>query len=430
MVQDVRGLAPGSQILGGDALPPDQDLAVRSQPDLLSGEGASQGAALRSKGVVHGDHGTALGETVPLEQREPKFGPPLFLPQLQPGAAHDDGPELPAQRPVHLPVLPPTGGHSRQPTPLHRPPGNLDAPAQPPLQAGQDPGHRNQDRDPMPADAVQDRAWMELGHEHHAAPQDEGNEESGGLTEHVAQGQEIQEPDGLERSGVFPVAGDLTGEGSQVGANVPVAVDDPLGRARGAGREDDLHRVVRFQPDLRERLTLGLERGQIPERQAFHAGLRMDLPAVHQQARLDLVLDPLHQRRAGAGVHRNDLHSLGNATPECDDPLRFILSPEKKPVSPPDAPFPEMPGEGGDAAPQVGIGEDAGAEAVVETNRFTGPPLQLGDQVEKGPHRRKFRNSRETGSGGDRGWNRLTTWTDPSPRRLPGTTVPDRSCVR
>ena len=233
LVQDVTGLALGGQVLGGDILSTDQDFAIRSQTNLLAPERTSQGASPRSKRVVDGHDRTGLGQAVPLDHRITKLRPPLFLPRLKPGPAHDHGPELPAEHPVHPAVFPPAGGHPRQPAPRHMARGHLDAGADPALQIGQDPGDRNQDGDPVAADAAQDRGRMEFGGEHCGATQDDGNKEAQRLTEHVAQGQEIQETNRLERPGVFPVAVDLTGEGGQVGADVPVPVDDTLGRSRG-----------------------------------------------------------------------------------------------------------------------------------------------------------------------------------------------------
>ena len=70
------------------------------------------------------------------------------------------------------------------------------------------------------------------------------NERRHGLSEHVAQRQQVEKSDGRERAGVAEVFLHLIFDRNNVGQNVPMRDDDALGLGGGAGGEDDFGGLI------------------------------------------------------------------------------------------------------------------------------------------------------------------------------------------
>ena len=73
------------------------------------------------------------------------------------------------------------------------------------LQIAQQLGHRNQNGDVLAADGIQNRAGVELQHEHGGAAQQRRNEDAERLPEQVAERQHVQNAHGLKRARPFLV---------------------------------------------------------------------------------------------------------------------------------------------------------------------------------------------------------------------------------
>ena len=179
----------------------------------------------------------------------------------------------------------------------------------------------------------------------HEARQHRRHERPHRLSEHVAERQQIEEADRQKRPGPLPVLRDLPLDRHDVGEDVPVGDDDALGVGGGAGREDDLRRIVRRQ--IRDQVGWRLLRrgashlcirgmqklrsdlGQRPHR-AGGIGQRggVDDLAGEDGAGADDLGDARQKRCRRAVVDGDENHALEQAAPERDDPFGPVLAPD------------------------------------------------------------------------------------------------------
>ncbi len=92
-------------------------------------------------------------------------------------------------------------------------------------------------------DGVQDRARVEIVHEHRRPAQQRWNENAERLAEQMAERQHVQNANGLERARQALVFLHLTLDGREVGADILVAMHDADRIAGGAGCVDDFDDV-------------------------------------------------------------------------------------------------------------------------------------------------------------------------------------------
>ena len=112
-------------------------------------------------------------------------------------------------------------------------------------QAVEDTRDADKDGDPLAPGGVQDRGRMQVSHERSRALEQEGDEDAHGLTEHVAEREQVEDPDRLEGPGPFLVAVVLLPDRVEVGADVAMEMDDPLRFRCRPGGVDNFHHVVR-----------------------------------------------------------------------------------------------------------------------------------------------------------------------------------------
>ena len=108
----------------------------------------------------------------------------------------------------------------------------------------QDLRHRHEHRHAALLDLRDDVGRVEAAHEDDRAGQHRRDEGGHRLAEHVAERQQVQEPQREERPAVAPVLQHLALDRDDVGQHVAVGDDDALGLGRRARREDDLGDVV------------------------------------------------------------------------------------------------------------------------------------------------------------------------------------------
>jgi hypothetical protein len=91
---------------------------------------------------------------------------------------------------------------------------------------------------------IQHVVRIEAAREDDHAVDHRGDAGGHGLPEHVAEREQIEESERMERLGVLPILHHLAFDRDDVRQHVPVADDDAFGLGRRARRENDLDDIV------------------------------------------------------------------------------------------------------------------------------------------------------------------------------------------
>jgi hypothetical protein len=186
--------------------------------------------------------------------------------------------------------------------------------------------------DTLAPDRALERAGIEIGQEHDGSAQQHGNEQAHRLTEHVAEGQHVQEAHGLKRTGPATVALDLGVDRGKVRADVSVAMDHALRVRGGPGREQDLDDVAGVGRGWSEILRVG-KILQCPGEEGLAGDTGIGQGAVDQKAYPRQLPDVGHPPGRGVGVERDDLDAPAESGPEHGDPFDPVFTPEQEPVA-------------------------------------------------------------------------------------------------
>ena len=229
------------EVAARHVLAADEDLAVVGDLDLDAGDRLADGALGRMERMVQRDDRRRLGEAVTLNDDKAQASPERLELGIERGRADDDRPELESEHAMHGAIPPP----ARRPVHLRRRLGRLRRHAHEMVpQDLEDLGHAHQHRHAPIVDLPDDVVGRVAAREHHEAGQHRRDERSHRLSEHVAERQEVEESNREKRPGPLAVLRDLPLDRHDVGEEVPVGDDHALRVGSGAGREDDLRRVV------------------------------------------------------------------------------------------------------------------------------------------------------------------------------------------
>jgi hypothetical protein len=106
----------------------------------------------------------------------------------------------------------------------------------------EDAGDGDEDGDAFAADEVDDSTGFELVGEMDLSGEKRWKPKAHELSEDVAEGNGVEEAEGMEDALVFEILLHLALDGEGAGKDVGVGVDDAFGLGGGAGGEDDLER--------------------------------------------------------------------------------------------------------------------------------------------------------------------------------------------
>ncbi len=236
-----RGLG-SAEIAFRDVVAPDEDLAVLGDLHLDAGNGLADRSLAGAEGVIQADDRRRLGEAVALDHHEAEPAPELLERRIERRGADDEAPELQPEEPVRAAIPPPA---PREVLFARRRLGRLGRRPQHVLaQHVEDLRHRHQHGHAARLDLPHDVVRVEAAHEHDRARQQRRDEGRHRLAEHVAQRQQVEEPDGRKRPRVLPVLHDLVLDRHDVGQDVAMRDDHAFRLGGGSRREDDLRRVV------------------------------------------------------------------------------------------------------------------------------------------------------------------------------------------
>ena len=130
---------------------------------------------------------------------------------------------------MDTPLAPTTPSYARDAPQLDRFGETTQCPVNLTLQVLNDPRDADQYGNPLTPKAFDNGLGMQLRHEHHGSTQQHRDEESRRLAKHMAQRQQVQKANRLERTSIALVFVDLMQKRIQVGADVSVSVNNPFG---------------------------------------------------------------------------------------------------------------------------------------------------------------------------------------------------------
>src|SRR5215475_4600980 len=113
------------------------------------------------------------------------------------------------------------------------------------FQIFENPGYADYDRNAVVVNEANKLARMKVGCERRSPFEEERDEKSLRLAEHMAQRQQIENPNGLEQPCPLSVSGDFILEGTQIRADIPMPVHDTPGLTGGSRGVDDFDNIVR-----------------------------------------------------------------------------------------------------------------------------------------------------------------------------------------
>ena len=197
-------------------------------------------AARRAERMIERDDRRRFGEAVALHDEEAELAPERLELRIERRRAADDAPELPAEQPMHARGSATSARASacRRATSASAVTGSdaLDVLAQ----HVEHLRHADEHRDAPRLDLTEDLGRAVAVREDDRAVEHRRHERRHRLPEHVAERQQVQEPDRMERPLVLPVLRDLALDRDDVREDVAVRDRHALRIGRRAGGEDDL----------------------------------------------------------------------------------------------------------------------------------------------------------------------------------------------
>ena len=230
------------EVLARHVLAPHEDLSVVGDADFDAGDRLAHRAARGAQRVIQRHDRGGLGQTVALDDEEPRTSEEGFQFRIERGGTDDDGPKLEAEEPVRAAIVPPA-------------PGPVEAGRRRLLRFGHSPlevvaehledlRDADQHGDPPGSNLRDDLLRREAAGEDDRPRQHRRHERRHRLSEHVAQRQEIEEANRLERPRVSSVLRELVLDRDDVRQDVAMGQDDALRFGGRTRREDDLGDVV------------------------------------------------------------------------------------------------------------------------------------------------------------------------------------------
>ena len=386
VVEGRGGLARGVVVAGRHVVTAHQDLAVRAELHVDAPDRPADRAPPRAERMVEGHDGRRLRQPVALDDEKAQPRPERLELGIEGRGADHEGPELEAEQPVDAPVAPPAAGHVGR----RMLPGGFRGEAQHMVaQHLQYPGHADHDRHAPPADLTHDVGRVVAAHEDRYPRQQRRDEGGHGLAEHVAERQQVEEPQRGERAGVAAVPEHLVLDGDHVREDVAVRQPHPLGVGGGARREDDLGQLVgRAAVPAHVRLAAVLparrdEPPQRPDLDAVPAHRGLQALADQHGARVDNRRDARHELPGGAKVHRHEHGPREQAAPHRRDPVRAVLAPDHDPVARSDVRARQAAGEGERGAADLVVRVPVRAVAVVVDDEVRRGPDTVVEKIEQ-----------------------------------------------
>ena len=338
-VERRRGLLRGVPVALGDIGAAHLDLAGVGDAYLDAGKRAPHRV---EAGVGQGmatDHRRCLGGAVALQHVDAEQVPLLAQVLVQGRAAGDHDLDMTAEAGVHLVEQQPAQPHRQAPRQLQR---QLPHPLLALVrhlaldslhEQVQRLRHQQHHGDPALPHQLEQQRRLAAGDEGDAGAAAQAAEQRPHLLEHVAQGQQRQHP---ERG----TAGDHLLQRLQVGQQVAVGQQHPLGVAGGAGGEHDLGEVVAGQKHVARLRQVVDELLQVLEQQRgdrqAEAVLRRDT-GDERQYRRGLGGHLLYEVGRRAQVQRHHDGADPQAAEVCQHPVWGVRSPQDDPVALADA---------------------------------------------------------------------------------------------
>ena len=188
---------------GRHVLAPHQDLAVVGDADLDAGDRGPNRSLARLERMIQRDDRRGFGEAVSLDHRETHAPPELFELGRQRRRADDERPELQTKRPVHAAVAPPAAGDRDARPAAAR--GFRERAHDVFAQHVEDLRHAHEHRHAPRLDQPDDVVRIEAAREDHRAAHHRRHGGRHRLAEHVAERQQVHEPQRMKRLAVVPV---------------------------------------------------------------------------------------------------------------------------------------------------------------------------------------------------------------------------------
>src|SRR5262245_10725673 len=367
---DVAGMKPAA-IARRHTFAPDEDFSIRGNPYILTFDHFSDGACACVEWMIYRDDEARLGQTVPLDDSESALLPEFFQLRVDASASHDKSPELPAESPMSFSKTP----HANRKPSLSfvAPFGRFALDLM--LQVLENSRNAHQRGDPVFADEMDDSAGMDFAREDDASAEEQRDEQSLRLPEHVAERQQIQNPNRLE--GLRPpfVFRDFLLKGSQIGTDVAMSVNDTFRLASRARGVHNHHHVVGRNSRRGKRMN-GRPGGDLAECRVIEA-----------QSWFGLASDPLDELGRKPKIDRHDFHTSRDACPERGYPFQPVFRPKQDAVTLLNAVAVEVLDHSADLSVQIAIRGDPRAETIRPAERLAAAKsFDLGDQFEKSLH--------------------------------------------
>ena len=227
-LERASGLAFRVEVAVRHVLAAYEDLAVAGDFHLDARDGFSDRSALGAKRMIEAHDRRRFRQAVPLNHGEPDLTPERFELGLERRRADDEGPELQAEQAVNAAVSPPAAGDVLLGAGR---PGLGGDPQHVFAQHIENLRHRHEDRHAPALDERDDLAWVVPAHEDDDARQHRRDEGRQGLTEHVAQRQQVRNLNGKNSRPHFRYFSTSRSMGTMFASTLRCVMSTPLGSA-------------------------------------------------------------------------------------------------------------------------------------------------------------------------------------------------------
>src|SRR5262249_16784573 len=246
------GLDFGVEVAGGDVFAADEDFTVRGGLHFYATDGLANRTAPGTEGMIQGDDWRRLGKPVPLDHSKAQLSPERLEPGVERRGPNHECPELQPEQAMDAPVPPPAARHALLGTGRTRLRYDTTYVL---AQHVQGLRYRYQNGNSPAPDLADDFRRVISPYEDDGAGEHRRDEGGHGLTEHMAEWQQVQEAYWEERSAPRPILTNLALDGDDVCQDVSVGDDHALGFGGCARGEDDFGHIISADIQL-GRLTM------------------------------------------------------------------------------------------------------------------------------------------------------------------------------
>src|SRR5262245_50080468 len=243
------------------------------------------------------------------------------------------------------------------------------------LQVFKNPRNTYSDRDAVFPEQLHDPEGMDFVRKDGGAFEKQRDEQTLRLAEHVAERQQVQNPNRLQDSRPLLVFRNFVPERAEIRADVAVTVNHALWLACRAGRVNDFDNII------------WRDFGQVKGMDGRPSRHRVKHGVIDDQSRVGFCSNALDKTRREADINGNSFDTPDDTRPKHRGPLDAIFGPNQHTIAFADIAVVEIADDGANLSVQIVVRSNPRAKSIRGTNSFAAAEsLDFGEKFYKSLH--------------------------------------------